>query len=160
MKRTGLEMTEDGRYIVVKGRRWRASDPSIPEELKDELVRELMRARRAIKGGDMSARARVHAAKTALGERGEPWWEQTADGRRSRAVATVSALLSGRDGEPVHSREVAQVVGGEQWQNIVEIAMREAVGKQWALREHDGGLAVSQKPVARGGATTPEPKES
>lgn len=156
-------MTDDGRYIIVKERRWRASDPSIPEELKAELVRELMRARRAIKGGDMSARAWVHAAKTALGERGEPWWEQTDDGRRSRAVATVSALLSGRDGAPVHSREVAQVVGGEQWHNsvdIVENALREAVGEQWALREDDEGLEVSQKPAVSGGATTPEPTQT
>ena len=26
------ERTPDGRYIVVDGRRWRATDPSLPEE--------------------------------------------------------------------------------------------------------------------------------
>lgn len=31
MSGDGVERTDDGRYIVVKGRRWRASDPSIPE---------------------------------------------------------------------------------------------------------------------------------
>jgi hypothetical protein len=31
-----------------------------------------------------SARARVQAAKVALGERGVPWWEQTLDQRRQR----------------------------------------------------------------------------
>jgi hypothetical protein len=30
------------------------------------------------------ARARVQAAKVALGERGTPWWEQTPEQRRQR----------------------------------------------------------------------------
>jgi len=76
------ERTPDGRYIVVDGRRWRASDPGLPPARRDELVRELMAARRAVgaakRAGDASAeraaRDRVHAAKVALGERGTPWW--------------------------------------------------------------------------------------
>ena len=32
------ERTPDGRYVVVDGRRWRASDPSLPEERRQELV--------------------------------------------------------------------------------------------------------------------------
>ena len=63
------ERTPDGRYLVVDGRRWRATDPGIPETLRAELVAELMAARR------IQARARVQDAKVALGERGEPWWE-------------------------------------------------------------------------------------
>src|SRR5690349_16984759 len=39
-------MTDDGRYIVVDGRRWRATDPQIPEERRAELVRILMAWRR------------------------------------------------------------------------------------------------------------------
>ncbi|MEH3053257.1 MAG: hypothetical protein PGN13_04505 [Patulibacter minatonensis] len=78
------ERTPDGRYIVVDGRRWRASDPGLSEERRAELVGELMRARRAVgvaKRGDdpvaeRAARDRVHAAKVALGERGTPWWEE------------------------------------------------------------------------------------
>ncbi|HEX8101337.1 MAG TPA: hypothetical protein VF533_01875 [Solirubrobacteraceae bacterium] len=77
------ERTPDGRYIVVDGRRWRASDPRLPEARRQDLVDELMSARRAIaaakRAGDAAAerdgRARVHAAKVALGERGTPWWE-------------------------------------------------------------------------------------
>jgi uncharacterized protein len=77
------ERTPDGRYIIVDGRRWRATDPSIPEERRKELVSELMSARRAVaaakRAGDdeaeRAARKRVHAAKVALGERGKPWWE-------------------------------------------------------------------------------------
>lgn len=78
------EYTEDGRYVVVDGRRWRRSDPGLPEERRQELVNELMSARRAVgaamRSGDAeaerAARDRVHAAKVALGERGTPWWEQ------------------------------------------------------------------------------------
>ena len=78
------EETPDGRYIIVDGRRWRKSDPSLPEERRQELVNELMKARRdvgAAKRADdeaatKEARSRVHAAKVALGERGPPWWEE------------------------------------------------------------------------------------
>ncbi len=69
--------------MIIDGRRWRATDPSIPEERRQELVDELMDARRAVgtakrasdAAGEKAARARVHAAKVALGERGKPWWE-------------------------------------------------------------------------------------
>lgn len=78
------ERTPDGRYIVVNGRRWRASDPGLPEERRQELVDELMSARRAVGAAtraddaeaERAARDRVHAAKVALGERGTPWWEE------------------------------------------------------------------------------------
>jgi hypothetical protein len=78
------EKTPDGHYVIIGGRRWRATDPSIPEERRKELVSELMAARRAVGAakregdaeGEKAARARVHAAKVALGERGEPWWER------------------------------------------------------------------------------------
>ena len=78
------EKTPDGRYVIIDGRRWRATDPSLPEERRQELVNELMSARRAVgaakRAGDAeaeaAARARVHAAKVALGERGPKWWER------------------------------------------------------------------------------------
>ena len=87
-----VEHTPDGRYVVVDGRRWRATDPLIPEEVAALLRRRLMDARRAVgaalKAGDAdaeaAARARVQQAKVALGERGTPWWEQTDDQRRQR----------------------------------------------------------------------------
>ncbi len=77
------ERTPDGRYVVIDGRRWRASDPRLSPERRQELVDELMDARRAVgaakRGADPEAerraRDRVHAAKVALGERGKPWWE-------------------------------------------------------------------------------------
>jgi len=78
------ERTPGGRYVVIDGRRWRASDPSLPEERRRELVGELMSARRAVGAAkragepeaERRARDRVHAAKVALGERGPKWWER------------------------------------------------------------------------------------
>ena len=76
-------MDEDERWIVIDGRRWRRSHSSPPEARRKELVGELMSARSAVgwakRRGDAdaerAARARVHAAKVALGERGPKWWE-------------------------------------------------------------------------------------
>lgn len=88
----GPQLTDDGRYLVVKGRRWRATDPAIPEEAAAELRRSLMDARRAVGAAlraqdpvaERQARDRVQRAKVALGERGTPWWEQDDDARRAR----------------------------------------------------------------------------
>lgn len=90
----GPERTPDGRYVVIDGRRWRATDPAIPEERRDELTRVLMAWRREVrrvKGTpeERRARAGVQAAKVALGERGTPWWEQSDDERRRRWSAEV-----------------------------------------------------------------------
>ena len=76
--------TPDGRYFVSKGRLWRTTNPHLPEDERQALVRDLMAARRDVgrfKGDEAKvaeARRRVHAAKVALGERGPVWWE---DGR-------------------------------------------------------------------------------
>jgi hypothetical protein len=92
------EHTPDGRYIVVNGRRWRATDPEIPEDVRDRLQKHLMAARRGVKAaaGDdpalKQARARVQLAKVALGERGEPWWEQTSAQRRERWETGLAEL--------------------------------------------------------------------
>lgn len=89
--------TPDGRYVVVDGRRWRASDPAIPEERRAELVRTLMAWRREVRrtrGTDEERTSRdgVQAAKVALGERGQPpWWEQSDAERRARWSAEVPA---------------------------------------------------------------------
>jgi hypothetical protein len=87
--------TEDGRYVVIDGRRWRATDPHIPDERRAELQKVLMAWRREVrrtKGTDQERRSRdgVQAAKVALGERGTPWWEQSDAERRERWEAEVS----------------------------------------------------------------------
>ena len=84
MARRNVERTADGHYIIVDGRRWRATDPNLPEERRKELVAQLMAARRDVakakRLGDADlerdARDRVQAAKEGLGERGTPWWER------------------------------------------------------------------------------------
>lgn len=83
------EHTDDGHYILVAGRRWRATDPMIPPDRSAELRSALMAWRREVKAtrgtsAERAARDGVQAAKVALGERGTPWWEQTDTERRRR----------------------------------------------------------------------------
>lgn len=155
----GDETTSD-RYITVNGRRWRATDPTIPEKLKTELVAELMAARRAVRAarGDeaavASARARVHDAKVALGERGEPWWDApTDDGRADRLAAAMRTLLRHRDPDKtICPSDAARVVGGSAWRQVMEPAR--AVARMLA----DAGVVeVRQhgRPVAIEGARGP-----
>ena len=86
--------TPDGRYIIVRGRLWRAANPHLPEAERERLVAELMDARRAVKAaravGDEAAEAKAHravdAAKRDLGERGPVWWaDGTPDQNRKMA---------------------------------------------------------------------------
>lgn len=92
-------VTPDGRYFVVRGRLWRCSNPALNPEERDRLTKELMRTRRDVarakaKGGAplADARARVDAAKRALGERGFPWWTDGApDYNRRLAISTPYA---------------------------------------------------------------------
>ena len=78
--------TPDGRYLIVRGRLWRATNPALPTDTRDALVRQLMEARRAVKDAMRrddaaalrQARASVHDAKVLLGERGPVWWSDGA----------------------------------------------------------------------------------
>ncbi len=89
---SGPDRTEDGRYVIIKGRRWRATDPDIPQDAATALRSHLMAARRAVREAQRAAddaalrraRERVQRAKVALGERGDPWWEQSARERARR----------------------------------------------------------------------------
>ena len=78
--------TPDGRYIIVRGRLWRAANPTLDPELRTQLVRTLMDARRGVRAAraardpaaEAEARRAVDAAKTRLGERGPVWWDDGA----------------------------------------------------------------------------------
>lgn len=94
-------VTPDGRYLVVRGRLWRRSNPHLDEETRKALVAELMDARRAVKAAlhgspeDLrAARHSVDVAKIALGERGPVWWE---------------------DGAPDYNRHLARNTPYAQW---------------------------------------------
>ncbi|XVV39113.1 hypothetical protein ACQPXT_39250 [Streptomyces sp. CA-100214] len=94
------ERTPDGHFVVIKGRKWRATDPSVPEEAAARLRRHLMSARRAVRRAlaesdaraEAAARSRVNHAKIALGERGTPWWEQSDGARRERWEGGLAEL--------------------------------------------------------------------
>jgi hypothetical protein len=95
-----VERTDDGRFIVVDGRRWRTADPALPDDVRARLLHHLGVGRSAVRaaqrGGDgaavAAARARVQLAKTGLGERGPAWWDQDDDARRARWVSALRAL--------------------------------------------------------------------
>ena len=94
--------TPDGRYIAVRGRLWRTSNPNLPEAERQAWVDRLMDARRAVgaalKSGDAAdlraARKSVNEAKVALGERGPVWWT---------------------DGAPDYSRHMAKNTPYAEW---------------------------------------------
>jgi hypothetical protein len=98
--RREVERTDDGRWLVVGGRRWRAADPGLPAEVRARLLHHLGVARSAVRtagrAGDdaavRAARARVQVAKTGLGERGPAWWEQTPAVRADRWQEALSRL--------------------------------------------------------------------
>lgn len=143
------ERTDDGRYIIVGGRRWRASDPAIPEKLRAELVGELMLARRLVKSEGDAVRHRVHDAKLALGERGHPWWEPRQRPQLDeRIAATIRALLRHRTGTICPS-DAAKVAGGDDWRTAMD-AVREVA----TTMATSGVVAIQQ----RGETVTGTPK--
>lgn len=78
--------TPDGRYIVVRGRLWRATNPSLPEDEARFWRSSLMKARREVAEARRTddpermraARAAVQTSKEKLGDRGVPWWDDGA----------------------------------------------------------------------------------
>jgi len=146
-------VTDDGRYLVVDGRRWRRQDPAIPPALAAELVAELMAARRAVaaaagdEGAVAAARRRVGAAKVALGERGRAWWEAPTDAElAARATATVDALLAHRGpARSICPSDVARVVGGAGWRGRMD-AVRDVVRDL----ARGGAVVVTQRGEALG----------
>jgi hypothetical protein len=90
---SNTEYSDDDRWLVVNGRRWRRTDPSLPADVVDALKSHLGRGRssvRTAKGagdedGVARARQRVGLAKHGLGERGPVWWEEPEPDRLERA---------------------------------------------------------------------------
>jgi hypothetical protein len=90
-------VTPDGRYIVVRGRLWRRSNPDLSPQARQALVDALMAARRAVRAALAAkdpprlaaARAQVEAAKVGLGERGPAWWDDGAPDLNRHMVRTT-----------------------------------------------------------------------
>lgn len=98
---TKLQPAEsDDHWLVIDGRRWRRTDPELPEELVEALKSHLGRARSAVgtskRAGDTdataAARLRVNLAKTGLGERGPRWWEVPLADRVAQAEDALAQL--------------------------------------------------------------------
>lgn len=136
-------------HLVIEGRRWRASDPRIPELLRAALVTELMSARRAVRAAKnlgpeamRAARARVQDAKVALGERGPSWWGPTAEHpTRVRIAACIRALSRARgENKSLCPSEVARAQGLEDWRKWMWLV------REIAFELRDAGeLRVTQK---------------
>jgi hypothetical protein len=114
----------------------------LPDDRRQELVDELMSARRAVGAAkraddadaEAQARARVHAAKVSLGERGTPWWERIED----RIVELVAAR--GPDKTICPSEVARSLVGDDSFRPLmphVREAAAELAGR--------GELAVTQR---------------
>jgi Protein of unknown function (DUF3253) len=143
-------------FIIVKGRRWRTSDPRIPDSLRQELVNELMAARRAVRDAATEvqirqSRRRVNDAKVALGERGHAWWlPPTPAATKRRIDAALRALLRSRQrGRSICPSDVARIVGGPTWRTLLPVVRDCAVkmtrrGELEILRR---GRVVQAKPT-------------
>ena len=141
MSEQSVERTEDGRYIVVGGRRWRTTDPSIPSKLATELRTQLMAARRSVGSAQRNgseadlrvARGKVQRAKVALGERGREWWS-TPDpaALRGRVMATLATLLDARPDGSVCPSEVARAVLNSDWRALMATVRDVAIAMQRA----------------------------
>ena len=120
-------------FITVDGRRWRASDPGIPQKFRQELVNELMAARRAVRDARSArairrSRCRVNDAKLALGERGRGWWlRATLVAANRRIEAALRALLLSRKGRSVCPSDIARIVGGTPWRALLPLVRERAV---------------------------------
>ena len=108
-------ITPDGRYFVVKDKLWRCTNPHLPEGILQTALRDLMNARRAIKGAKGEAelkfaRARVHAAKVFLGEKGPVWWNDGASDvdrhhpKNTQYAEWWAAFSGANDSEPAEER--------------------------------------------------------
>lgn len=83
-------------------------------------------------------------AKVSLGERGDPWWEPTPEGTRTRLAGAMRTLLRHRDGATICPSDAARVAGGERWRDLMELA-RTVAGELAATGEIIGqqhGIAV------------------
>ena len=82
---------------MVRGRLWRRTRPDLAPDERERWVAARMTARRAVAAArrahdpdaERRARAAVHEAKVALGERGAPWWTDGAPDLNRRMVANT-----------------------------------------------------------------------
>ena len=170
-------ITPDGRYLVVRGRLWRAANPQLAPEERVALTAALMDARRAVgtalRNGDLeaqrAARRGVDRAKVALGERGQVWWtDGTPDLNRrlirntpyrdwyEQAVRWDEAILAMLDERAPESSicpsEVARRVAPDGWRTHMDDAREAArrLARQGAVRITQRGKTLDPDGPFRG----------
>lgn len=86
----------------------------------------------------------VQDAKVALGERGDPWWEPTDDGRSTRLAAAIRTILRGRPTGSMCPSEAARIAGGESWRALMPLVreIARAMHDAGEIRIQQGGLDV------------------
>ncbi len=177
--RTALDglLTPDKRYLVVRGRLWRATNPSLDEAEREQWTKRLMDARRAVgkglrqddEAGVRRARARVHRAKLALGERGPAWWEDGAPDYNRRLVVNtpyrdwheravrwaseLDRLLDHRArGASVCPSDVARAAEPRDWRKYLDEvrAVARHLARQGAIRITQRGWEIDPDADVRG----------
>lgn len=153
-----IEATSE-HHLTIDGRRWRRSDPSIPESFRQQLVNELMSARRAVgaakraadPAAERAARDRVQDAKVALGERGAVWWEEATEAQRKvRAAATTRALLRQRaPDKTICPSDVARTIGGQGWRASMQLVreVAEELVEAETIEVRQKGKVVETRPL-------------
>ena len=177
--RTALDglLTPDKRYLVVRGRLWRATNPALDADERERWTKRLMDARRAVgkalqqedEAGVRRARARVHRAKLALGERGPAWWEDGAPDYNRHLVANtpyrawheravrwasqLDRLLGDRArGASVCPSEVARAAEAQDWRKYLDEvrAVARHLARQGAIQITQRGRAIDPDADVRG----------
>lgn len=91
---------DDEHWMVIGGRRWRRTDPILPDDVVAALTSHLGRGRSGVRvakkaddeAATAAARRRVDLAKHGLGERGPRWWDEPEAERLARAQAALGEL--------------------------------------------------------------------
>ncbi|KAK3985274.1 hypothetical protein QBC44DRAFT_345418 [Cladorrhinum sp. PSN332] len=101
--RSAPRTTQDGHHVIVKGRKWRATDPSVPDEAVAELKYYLAMGRSGIREPQKGQppdeekikllRHTAALSKVGLGQRGKPeWWNDTDENRKERWESALACL--------------------------------------------------------------------
>lgn len=97
---TGSSVPDEERWLVIHGRRWRRTDPSLPADVVEALNSHLGKGRSGVRAGKKAgddervaaSRRRVGLAKAGLGERGPYWWDEPETARLARARDALREL--------------------------------------------------------------------
>ena len=85
-----IEHTPDGHYVIIDGRKWRATNPNLPEDVRQKWVNELMSARRVVgaatKAGDKEAESAKRA--TACKPPKKRWANAAQNGGKTTTLRT------------------------------------------------------------------------